>query len=72
MATIKVRKTYSKIKRNILEDIKLIWEYKVRIEENKNVDVSTEVLRDWALELLGDVTELCTRLDEDYNTHIYE
>ena len=72
MATIKVRKAYSKIKRNILEDIKLIWERKAQVERGENVEVSTELLREWAQELLGDVTELCERLDEDYNTQIYE
>ena len=71
MATIKVKTAYRVMRRNITDDLKWIELYRNKLDE---VDLPefTKELREWAQELLGDVTELCSRLDEDYDTQIYE
>lgn len=65
--------TKTEIKRNITyirEDLRVIEGYVNKSEPLNERQLG--VLRDFALDLLGDVTALCTCLDEKYNAGIYD
>ena len=59
---------------NIRQDLNMIRDWAELFDRDSSWaedEQCVSAFREWALQLLGDSTELCTKLDEDYKLQIY-